>query len=146
MDRSDPQSNPTESASEFDPAGRFDSAGQFDPVGSFDAVGQSATGRRSRSTLEKLEALGNALPDDNSTVTRLPLQPFDTEPYRDRPSRSGGSPGNVTPFPRRARANARSTSPSGPLSGPMERLKAIGTDALRALRWQWPDPRSISPS
>ncbi|MEM9245540.1 MAG: penicillin-binding transpeptidase domain-containing protein, partial [Cyanobacteria bacterium P01_F01_bin.153] len=134
MDRSESQSNPFESTPDFD----LSDFGTSTP----DNMPAADNGsRRSRQTLERLEALGNALPEDGSTVTRLPLQPFDTNPYRDRPPRPT-RPSNVTRFPRRDRPKPPEPTPSNPV----ERLKALGLEALRALRWQWPDPRSISPT
>ncbi|MGD1936153.1 MAG: peptidoglycan D,D-transpeptidase FtsI family protein [Cyanophyceae cyanobacterium] len=138
MDRPESQSNPFESTPDFD----LSDLGTSDPDGNMSAPDNGS--RRSRQTLEKLEALGNALPEDGSTVTRLPLQPFDTNPYRDHPPRNT-RPSNVTPFPRRDRPKPPERTTTSP-SNPVERLKNLSTEALRALRWQWPDPRSISPS
>ncbi len=143
MDRSESQPNPFESTPDFDSSNFNSSNFNSSDFNSsdFDASVSDGGPRRSRQTLEKLEALGNALPEDGSTVTRLPLQPFDTNPYRDHQPRPA-PPRNVTPFPRRDHP----TSPVPTATNPVERLKALGAEALRALRWQWPDPRSISPS
>ncbi|MEM9772442.1 MAG: penicillin-binding protein 2 [Cyanobacteria bacterium P01_D01_bin.73] len=140
MDRSESQPNPFESTPDFDLSNFGTSApnNTAAPESIPDTSIPDSGSRRSRQTLEKLEALGNALPEDGSTVTRLPLKPFDTDPYRDRPPR----PSNVTRFPRRDRPKTPEPTPSNPV----ERLKALGIEALRALRWQWPDPRSISPT